>query len=83
VHIQVIQEAGGWSVYIADRPAAAGGATFDEAVTEMADALRDYAHDWQGHLRNAASHRESCGLVQLISLSDDEQLREWLVTSRG
>jgi hypothetical protein len=41
---------------------AAGGATFDEAVTEMADARRDYAHDWQDHLLNAANHRENRGL---------------------
>jgi hypothetical protein len=38
---QVIQEAGGWSAFIPGLPVAAGGATFEEAVTEMADALRD------------------------------------------
>jgi hypothetical protein len=43
--------------------------------------LRDYAHDWQDHLLNAPNHRGNWGLVQLISLSDDEQLREWLVGS--
>jgi hypothetical protein len=45
---------------------AAGGATFDEAVTEMADARRDYAHDWQDHLLNAANHRENRGLPQQV-----------------
>jgi len=80
-HAQVIQEADGWSVYIHGLPAAADGATFDEAITEMVDVLREYALDWQDHLLNAANHRENWGLVQLISLSDDEQLREWLVGS--
>lgn len=80
-HAQVVQEAGGWSVFIPGLPVAADGATFDEAVTEMVDTLREYANDWQDHLLNAANHRDNWGLVQLISLSDDEQLREWLVGS--
>jgi hypothetical protein len=45
----------------------------------MVDALREYAEDWQDHLLDAPNHRENWGLVQLISLSDDDQLREWLV----
>ena len=78
---QVVQEAGGWSVFIPGLPVAADGGTFEEALTEMADALREYAEDWQDHLRHAPNHRENWGLVQLISLSSDEQLREWLVGS--
>ena len=78
---QVVQEAGGWSVFIPGLPVAADGATFDEAVDEMIDALREYAGDWQDHLLHAANHRGNWGLVQLISLSSDDQLREWLVGS--
>ncbi|WP_344888481.1 prevent-host-death protein [Actinomadura meridiana] len=76
---QVVSEGGGWSIFIPGLPVAADGATFDEAVLEMADALREYAEDWQDHLLDAPNHRENWGLVQLISLSDDDQLREWLV----
>lgn len=78
---QVIPEAGGWSVLIPGLPIAADGATFDEAVTEMIDALRDYAEDWQERLLDAPNHQNNWILVQLISLSDDDQLREWLVGS--
>jgi predicted RNase H-like HicB family nuclease len=78
---QVVQEAGGWSVFIPGLPVAADGATFDEAVDEMVEALREYAQDWQDRLLPAPNHRENWGLVQLISLSDDDQLREWLVGS--
>lgn len=60
---------------------AADGATFDEAITEMIEALREYADDWQERLLNAPNHRENWGLVQLISLSDDDQLTDWLVGS--
>ncbi|RVX38353.1 antitoxin of RelE/RelB toxin-antitoxin system [Nonomuraea polychroma] len=76
---QVVAEADGWSIFIPGLPIAADGRTFNEAVTEMVDALRDYAEDWQDHLLDAPNHRENWGLVQLISLSDDDQLREWLV----
>ncbi|MEU6156089.1 prevent-host-death protein [Actinosynnema sp. NPDC047251] len=76
---QVVPEAGGWSVFIAGLPVSADGASFDEAITEMIDALREYAEDWQERLLNAPNHRDNWGLVQLISLSDDEQLRDWLV----
>ena len=78
-HAQVVQEADGWSVFIPGLPIAADGATCDEAITEMVDALREYAQDWQDHLLKAVNHRENWGLVQLISLSDDEQLHEWLI----
>lgn len=78
---QVVPEAGGWSVFIPGLPVAADGASFDEAIAEMIDALREYAEDWQERLLNAPNHRDNWGLVQLISLSDDEQLRDWLVGS--
>jgi hypothetical protein len=74
-------EAEGWSVFIPGLPVAVDGPTFDEAIIEMVDALREYADDWQERLLDAPNHRENWGLVQLISLSDDEQLHEWLVGS--
>ena len=76
---EVVAEAGGWSVFIPGLPVAADGSTFDEAIAEMADALREYAEDWQERLGEAPNHRGNWGLVQLVSLSDDAQLREWLI----
>lgn len=76
---QVVPEAGGWSVFIPGLPVSADGGSFDEAITEMIDALREYADDWQRRLLNASNHRDNWGLVQLISFSDDDQLRDWLV----
>ena len=77
--VQVVAEAGGWSVFIPGLPVAADGSSFDEAIAEMVDALREYAEDWQQRLLDAPNHRDNWGLVQLISFSDDEQLRDWLV----
>jgi predicted RNase H-like HicB family nuclease len=80
---EVVAEVGGWSVFISGLPVAADGATFDEALDEMVDALREYTDDWQERLVESPNHRENWGLVQLVSLSSDEQLRDWIVgTSR-
>lgn len=78
---QVVAEGGGWSVLIPGLPVAADGNTFAEAIDEMIDALREYADDWQDHLLDAPNHVQNWGLVQLISLSDDDQLRDWLTGS--
>jgi predicted RNase H-like HicB family nuclease len=76
---QVVAEGGGWSVFIPGLPVAADGAAFDEAIVEMIEALREYADDWQDRLQHAPNHRDHWGLVLLIGLSDDEQLKEWLL----
>ena len=65
---EVVAEADGFSVFIPGVPVAADGATFVEALTEMVDALREYAEDWQERLLDAPNHRDNWGLVQLISL---------------
>ncbi|MFC0114749.1 prevent-host-death protein [Kibdelosporangium aridum] len=75
----VVAEADGWSVFIPGLPISADGASFDEAITEMITSLREYAEDWQERLLETPNHRDNWGLVQLIGLSDDAQLREWLV----
>jgi predicted RNase H-like HicB family nuclease len=75
----VVPEADGWSVFIPGLPVAADGGTFEEAITEMIGSLREYAQDWQERLLDTPNHRDNWGLVQLIGLSDDGQLRDWLV----
>jgi predicted RNase H-like HicB family nuclease len=78
---QVVAEADGWSVFIPGLPIAADGATFHEAIAEMIMALREYAEDWQERLLDTPNHRNNWALVQLVSLSDDDQLRDWLIGS--
>jgi hypothetical protein len=47
----------------------------------MIVALREYAEDWQDRLLDAPNHANNWALVQLITLSSEVQLREWLVGS--
>lgn len=77
---KVVAEARGWSAFIPGLPVAGSGATYDEAVADMADALREYAEDWLS-LQHAPNHRDNWGLVQLVALSDDSQLRQWITGS--
>jgi hypothetical protein len=68
-----VAEGDGWSVYLPG--IAADGAT----VEEMIDALRDYAEAWTERLRLAPNHADNWGLVQIITLASDGQLRDWLL----
>ena len=75
---EVVAEAGGWSIMLPGLPIAADGETFDEALDEMVAALREYSQDWTDHLRHASNHQQNWGLVQIIDLSSDEELHDWL-----
>jgi prevent-host-death family protein len=75
---EVIPEEGGCSAFIPGLPVAADGATFDEAIDELILALREYAQDWDARLQHAPNHNENWGIVQLVGLSSDDQLRNWL-----
>ena len=75
---QLVSEAGGWSAMLPGLPIAADGETLDEAVDETVVVLREYAADWVDHLRHVSNHRDNWALVQIIDLSTDEQLAQWL-----
>jgi hypothetical protein len=68
-------------VFLPGVPVAADASTFDDAIEEMILALREYAEDWQERLLDAPNHRNNWALVQVVELSDDTQLRDWLVGS--
>ncbi|MFJ5957655.1 type II toxin-antitoxin system HicB family antitoxin [Paenarthrobacter sp. NPDC092416] len=76
---QLVQEAGGWSVFLPGLPTAADGATYDEALDEAVLALRDYADAWNDRLRLAPNHSNNWGLVQMVEAASDERLKAWLV----
>jgi prevent-host-death family protein len=78
--VKVVAEAEGWSAFVPGLPVAGAGATLEAAVADMADALREYTEDWL-RLQHAPNHREHWGLVQLVALSDDDQLRQWITGS--
>jgi predicted RNase H-like HicB family nuclease len=76
---EVVAEDGGWSLFFPGLPISAEGETLQDAIEDAIVALREYADDWIDHLHTATNHENNWGLVQLVSLSSDEQLHEWLL----
>lgn len=75
----VAAEGGGWAAYVPGLPVSGEGATFDAAIDDLIDALRDYATDWNDRLLNAPNHRDHFLLVLLVELSNDAELKDWLL----
>lgn len=75
----VVPEGGGWVALVPDVPVHGDADTFAEAIDDLIDALRDYAEDWNDRLHTAPNHAAHRSLVELVELSDDDQLRTWLV----
>jgi Antitoxin of toxin-antitoxin, RelE / RelB, TA system len=75
----VAHEGGGWAALIPGVPVHGDADTFDDAIDDLIDALRDYAEDWNDRLHSAPNHAQLRSLVELVELSDDEQLHDWLV----
>ncbi|HEU4913135.1 MAG TPA: prevent-host-death protein [Actinomycetes bacterium] len=75
----VVAEGGGWAVILPGLPVHGDGETFDDAIDDALAALREYAEDWNTRLRLAPNHAQNHVLVELVELSDDDQLRDWLV----
>jgi predicted RNase H-like HicB family nuclease len=79
----VVAEGGGWAVILPGLPVHGDGETLDEAIDDALSALREYAEDWNTRLLLAPNHAQNHVLVELVELSDDDQLREWLVGGGG
>jgi hypothetical protein len=75
----VVPEGGGWSAFIPWVPVHGDAATLDDAIDDLVEALRDYAEDWNDRLHAVPNHAQHRSLVELVELSDDEQLRNWIV----
>jgi Antitoxin of toxin-antitoxin, RelE / RelB, TA system len=75
----VTAEGGGWSAFLPGVPVSGEGVDLDSALEDLIEALREYAADWNDRLLDAPNHRGNWALVVLIELSDDQQLKGWLL----
>lgn len=74
---EVFFEDGGVGIALPGAPFAAEGADLHAAASDLVQALREYAQDWD-RLRHAPNHRRHQILVALVDVSSDEQLIDWL-----
>ncbi len=77
----VAAEGGGWSAFLPGVPVSGEGVDLDGALEDLIEALREYAADWNERLLDAPNHRNNWALVVLIELSNDAQLKGWLLHS--
>lgn len=75
---EVAVEHGVWVGAIPGLPIAVEGEDLEDLTAELVQALREYAEDWSNRLSHYVNHRQNRLLVQLVQLSTDEQLAEWL-----
>lgn len=78
---QVVAEGGGWAIVLPGLPVHGDGSSFDEAIDDAIEALREYAEDWNDRLHAVPNHARHRVVVELVELSTDEQLREWLLAT--
>jgi hypothetical protein len=69
---------GAWVMTIPGLPIAVEATLYEDAITELVFALQEYAEDWHGRLGQAPNHAGNWGLVQLVELSTEEQLKRWV-----
>jgi len=81
--VSLLSEGGGVVAIMEGRPFVSEGATVEEALGDLILSLREYAEDWDDHLRNAPNHAGNWALVQLVKLSTDEELIDWFKQDRG
>jgi predicted RNase H-like HicB family nuclease len=75
---QIVAEDGGWSLFFPGLPIAAEGDSLDEVFSDAIVVLREYAEDWVERLHTAPNHSANWALVQLVALSSDGELLDWL-----
>lgn len=78
----VVAEDNAWVIVIPDSPFAAEAQSLDDAITDLIANLRDYASEWQEHFAAAPNHANNWALVQLVNISSDGDLRNWLLNDQ-
>ncbi|MDQ3611865.1 MAG: prevent-host-death protein [Actinomycetota bacterium] len=75
----MVAEGGGWAALLPGLPVAGDGDTFEEAIDDLIDTLREYAQDWNDRLLDAPNHRDNRDVVEIVELASDDELRAWIL----
>ncbi len=62
-------------MWIDGLPVSGEGTSLDAAEQDLIDSLRDYSHTWIEDLRRYPNHEQKWGVVNLVLLSNDDELR--------
>lgn len=76
--VKVFREDGRAVALMESQPFVSEGEDVTGALADLVITLREYAEDWEDRLQHAPNHAGNWALVQLIKLSSDDQLLDWL-----
>lgn len=62
-------------------PFASEANSLDEAISLLLEDLREYGQDWARVYQNAPNHVNNWGLVSVINMVNDTDLRAWIIGS--
>ena len=72
---------GAVSMWIDALPVSGQGESFEVAGADLIDSLRDYAKTWIEDLRDYPNHKDRWDVVNLVLLSNDDEMRAFLFGS--
>lgn len=75
--VRILSEHGRVVALMEGRPFVSEGADIEDALSDLALTLREYAQDWEARLQHAPNHSQQWALIQLVKLSTDSELNEW------
>lgn len=75
---QIEHDNGQVIVFLEGRPFVSEGANLEQALQDLILSLREYAEDWHARLSKAPNHADNWALVQLVNISTDQELLQWL-----
>lgn len=74
----IVAEGDGWSALLPGVAVHGDAKTYDGAIDDLIQALREYAEAWDARLSQASNHAHHRHLVEFVQASDDAYLRAWL-----
>ncbi len=77
--VEVVRENDSWTVTVRGLPLTTRGADLDTLIEEVLTALRNASTDLLDSARITPNHYGDWVTGQLIALSDDAQLRDWMI----
>lgn len=78
---KLVTEDGAYVLVIPGLPFASEANSLDESVDLLVEDLIDYAAEWHDLYQDAPNHADNWGLVTLVNLLSESQLKEWLLTA--
>jgi hypothetical protein len=76
--VRILHENGRVIALMNGRGFASEGTTLEGVLQDLVLTLREYSQDWDDRLKHAPNHIHNRDLVQLVALSTDDELLQWL-----